>query len=182
MTLRSWLVSPRTRLDVTAGLVDGILNALTLASGRLTGSSGGATLGLTVRIGLAASLTTLFVFYVAHYAELRTDLARSERQLNLAAHGKLASGRLGRWAMKEALAGAGVAAACGLFGAMLPLYLCVVLPGAPWSGLIATIALLGALGAMLARSFYGDMVIWSVAIMAGGAGLTFVGTKLNIAG
>jgi VIT1/CCC1 family predicted Fe2+/Mn2+ transporter len=182
MTLRGWLVSARTRLDVTAGLVDGILNALTLASGRLTGAGGGATLNLTVRIGLAASLTTLFVFFVAHYAELRTELARSEQQLNLTAHGRLASGRLGRWALKEAMAGAAIAAACGLIGAMLPLYLCIILPGAPWSGLAASIILLGLLGAVLAHSFYGNSLVWALAIMVGGSGLTYVGTKLNIAG
>jgi VIT1/CCC1 family predicted Fe2+/Mn2+ transporter len=161
-------------------MVDGILNALTLAAGPLLRSHGGTSFGLACRVGAAAALTTLFVFFVAHYAELRAELVRAERQLNLSSHGPLAASRLGRRALYEAAASATLAAACGLVGAACPLLLSTVLPGPGWIGLCATIVLLGVLGAVLARSFYGSVLFWSFAIMAGGIALTFVGIELNL--
>lgn len=180
MTLRSWLESPRTRLDVVAGMVDGILNALTLAAGPLLRSSGGTSFGLAARVGLAAAMTTLFVFFVAHYAELRAELVRAERQLNLTSHGPLAASRLGRRALYDAAAGATLAAACGLVGAGCPLLLSMMLPGPGWISLCVTIGLLGLLGAALARSFYGSLLFWSGALMAGGVVLTFIGVSLKL--
>ena len=109
MKLQTWAQSPRTRLDITAGLVDGILNALTLASGRLLATDApGATADLAFRVGAASALTTIFVFFVAHYAELRAELARAERELNLLSPRQ--AGDLARWdaqALIEAGAGAG---------------------------------------------------------------------------
>jgi hypothetical protein len=53
----------RNRLDVVAGLIDGILNALTLAAGRLARAGGeGVTLSLALRVSIAAGVTTIFVF------------------------------------------------------------------------------------------------------------------------
>lgn len=181
MNFRNWLGSSRTRLDIVAGLVDGILNALTLAAGRLLARHGGASLDLAVRVGAATATTTLFVFFCAHYAELRAELIRAEHELNLLSHGRLASSRLGRRAAMTALSGAGLAAACGLVGAMAPLLLCVWLPGPRWAGLAITIILLGILGALLARSFYGSAIIWALAIMIGGIFLTAIGMQIDIA-
>ncbi len=46
---------PNYRLDVFAGLIDGILNALALAAGRLLHTGGeGATLSLALRVSVAA--------------------------------------------------------------------------------------------------------------------------------
>lgn len=180
MSIRTWLAAPRLRLDIVAGMVDGILNALTLAAGPLLKPHGGASLGLASRVGAAAALTTLFVFFVAHYAELRAELVRTERQLNLTSHGALAASRLGRRALVEAAASALVAAACGLFGAACPLFLSSALPGPGWLGLGMTIMLLGILGAVLAQSFYGSMLFWSCTIMLGGIVLTFIGIQLNL--
>lgn len=182
MSIRSWMESARTRLDVTAGLIDGILTALTLASGKLLEGSSDPGVGFAFRVGAATSLTTLFVFFVAHYAEMRAEIARAERELNLLAHGKLATSALGRRAVQESFAGALVAAICGLFGAMIPLLLCHVLPDPRWMGLAITVALLGALGAVLARSFHGTMIVWAVALMTGGVLLTWIGLQLDIAG
>jgi hypothetical protein len=53
-------------------LIDGILNALALAAARLVHSGGGGTtLSLALRVSAVAGATTIFVFFVAHYAELR---------------------------------------------------------------------------------------------------------------
>ncbi|CAM5281251.1 hypothetical protein ATER59S_00402 [Aquamicrobium terrae] len=175
-----WLENPRRRLDIAAGVVDGILNALTLAAGTLLKSGHPATIQLAFRIGVASALTTLFVFFVAHYAELRAELDRAERQLNLLSHGPLVSSRLGRKAMAEALGGACVAAVCGFAGSLIPLVFCVFLPGPPWVGIAFTIAILGAMGAALAKSFHGSPLSWTLVIMAGGIVLTMIGFQLNL--
>lgn len=181
MILPSWLTNPRNRLDIVAGLVDGILNALTLAAGRLL-KGGGADMMLIARVGTATALTTVFVFFMAHYAEERAELARAERQLNLTSHGKLATSRLGRRALLEALSGALIAAACGLIGATLSLLLCFWLSDPRWLGLAAVLVLLGLLGALLARSFHGSALFWAAALVIGGAALTYVGVLIDITG
>lgn len=176
-----WALRPRNRLDIVAGFVDGILNALTLAAGRLLGG-GGADLSLAMRVGAATGLTTVFVFFVAHYAELRADLARAEHELNLTSHGQLASSSLGRRALLQSLGGGVLAGACGVGGSMASLLLAVWLSRPVWAGIAADILLLGLLGGALARSFRGSSLIWAIAIMAGGAALTWVGVKIDIAG
>lgn len=181
MTWHRWLSNTRIRLDIVAGLVDGVLNALTLAAGRLLKTDGGASVDLAVRVGAATALTTVFVFFFAHYAELRGEIARAERELNLLSHGQLASSRLGRQALINSLAGASLAALCGLVGAMTPLLLCTLLPGPAWLGLALTIALLGVLGAFLAKSFHGSPALWAFIISVGGVLLTLIGIQIDIA-
>jgi VIT1/CCC1 family predicted Fe2+/Mn2+ transporter len=182
MSFRKWIEGPRTRLDATAGVVDGILTSLTLAAGHLLRPGGGASIGLGVRVGVATALTTLFVFFVAHYSELRAELTRAEHQLSLLSHGKLVATRLGRRSLRSAAAGACVASLCGFAGAIVPLALCASLPPPPWIGMAATIALLGVLGAVLARSFYGPIYLWAILMMLGGLALAYLGTQLNITG
>lgn len=180
MSLRALWRRPRTRLDVTAGLVDGILNALTLASGRVL--KAGVDINLAWRVGAAAAATTLFVFFVAHYAELRAELVRSEKELNLTSHGRLATTALGRRAMLHSCVGASIAAVCGLVGATFPLLICYLLPRPPWLCIAISIALLGLLGLGLARSVHGAGAYWALALVAGGIALTWLGSQLDIAG
>ena len=181
MSFRSWLESSRTRLDITAGVIDGILNALTLAAGRLL-KGGGADFALAWRVGAATAVTTLFVFFVAHYAELRAEIVRAEKELNLMSHGKLAQTALGRRAVLEALAGACLAAFCGLLGAMVPLLLCHFFAEPRWIGIVFTLALLGVMGWILARSVHGAAIYWCSALVAGGIALTWLGVALDITG
>lgn len=174
---------PSNRLDVVAGLIDGILNALALAAGRLVHTAGdGATLSLALRVSIAAGATTIFVFFVAHYAELRLELIRHERELNLTEHGRLAATRLGRRVFRESLSKAILAAVFSLAGALFPLLLCTVLPFPPWLGLAITILALGVLGALLARTFYGSPWAWGGALFIGGIVLALVGMKLDLVG
>lgn len=182
MKFAEWLLSPRHRLDVVAGLVDGILNALTLAAGKLLSWTGGGSFSLVVKVGVATACTTLFVFFVAHYAELRAELVHAERELNLLSHGRLATTRLGRQVLRESFIAATIASFCGLIGAAMPLLLVLLLPGSPLVGLSLTIVLLGALGAVIARSFFGSQCAWASALMVGGLVLTVIGMKLNIVG
>jgi hypothetical protein len=181
MKFRRWLGDPRTRLDIAAGLVDGILNALILAAGRMLKAAGPDPI-LVVRVATATGLTTIFVFFVAHYAELRAELAEAERELNLSQHGRLAASQLGRRALVSAAAGAALAAACGVVGAVGSLVICMALPSPRGAGLVTVIALLALLGALLARSFHGNKLAWAAVIAAGGAALTWIGVQLNIAG
>ncbi len=181
MKVIDWLLSPRHRLDVVAGLIDGILNALTLAAGKLL-ERGGGSLSLVIKVGVATAGTTLFVFFVAHYAELRAELIHAERELNLLSHGRLATTRLGQQVLRESFAAAMIASFCGLIGSAIPLLLSLALPGSPMIGIGVTITLLGVLGAALARSFFGSPAIWALALMIGGVALSFIGVKLNVVG
>lgn len=181
MKLARWLRNPRNRLDIVAGLVDGVLNALILAAGRML-KAAGADLTLAARVGAATGLTTLFVFFVAHYAELRAELTEAERELSLLSHGRLAASRLGRRALISAASGAALAAACGVFGAVGALAICALAPRPRGAGLVIVVLLLGGLGALLARSFHGSRLLWGLSLAAGGALLTWIGVRLNIAG
>lgn len=174
---------PSNRLDVVAGLIDGILNALALAAGRLVHTGGeGATLSLALRVSVAAGVTTIFVFFVAHYAELRLELVRHERELNFTEHGRLAATNLGRRVFLESLYKAVLASAFSLAGALFPLILCTLLPSPPWLGLAITILALGVLGALLAKTFYGSPWLWGICLLIGGVALAIVGTKLDLVG
>lgn len=181
MTLRQWLRAPGTRLDIVAGLVDGVLNALILAAGRML-KAAGVDLLLMLRVGAATGLTTLFVFFVAHYAERRAELAEAERELSLGGHGRLAASQLGRRAVVSAAGGATLAAGCGVCGAVGALAICDLLAWPRGIGLVAVIGLLALLGGLLARSFHGSRLMWAAGVGGGGAILTWIGILLNIAG
>ena len=180
MMLPAYVISSRMRLDIVAGLVDGILNALILAAGRIVGHGDAPDFGLVARVSIATGLTTVLVFFLAHYAELRAELVRAERELNLLTHGQLATSRLGRKALRSAAAAALVAAACGIVGATVSLVLCIWLPGPPWVGLIAIFVLLGLLGALLAKSFYGSAIVWGISVASCGVILAIAGVKIGI--
>jgi predicted membrane protein (TIGR00267 family) len=177
--IQRWLHKRHNRLDIVAGLIDGILTALTLAAAKIL-HAGSLTLGLAGKVGAFSAFTTIFVFFVAHYVELRAELVRAERELNLLSHGQLATTQLGRQVLREAAAGAAVASVCSLLGAMLPLLLALVFPGMPLAGLALTVLLLGILGALLAWSTFGSPTIWAIAMMLGGVVLAVVGVKLDI--
>jgi len=174
---------PSNRLDVVAGLIDGILNALTLAAGKLTHAGGeGATLSLALRVSVAAGATTIFVFFIAHYAQLRLDLIRHERELNFTEHGKLAATRLGRRVFMDSLLRAMLASGFSLVGALFPLVLCVIAPSPAWLGLAITIITLSGLGALLARTIHGSPLLWGVAHFVAGIVLALLGMRLNLVG
>jgi VIT1/CCC1 family predicted Fe2+/Mn2+ transporter len=183
MSVFDFIRHPNNRLDVVAGLIDGILNALALAAGRLVQAGGeGATLSLSLRVSIAAAATTVFVFFVAHYAQLRLELVRHERELNFTAHGKLAATSLGRRVFLESLYKALLASVFSLAGALFPLLLCTLLPSPAWLGLAITIVALGGLGALLARTIYGSPWAWGIGLFIGGILLAFIGMKLNLVG
>lgn len=180
MMWRLYFNNSRARLDIVAGLVDGILNALILAAGRIVSGDNALDIGLVIRVAVATGLTTVMVFFLAHYAELRAELVRAERELNLLTRGRLATSKLGQQALHSAAEGALIAAVCGIVGAATSLLLCIYLPGPPWIGLIAIFVLLGLLGALLAKSFYGSPLVWGISVILCGVVLSFVGVKIGI--
>lgn len=182
MNILRWLFSTRNRLDIVAGLIDGVLNALTLAAARLYSGSGQISFALVVKVGAATAFTTIFVFFVAHYAQLRAELVHSARELNLTSRGHLAATKLGRQIAFESFIGAVIAAVCGLFGASVPLVLRAALPAPPAVSLGLTIALLGILGISLARGVSGSPWLWALSLMLGGIAITALGIKLDIVG
>lgn len=175
------LAAPENRLDLIAGLIDGILTALAFAAGRLIEGSG-ATFDLAIRVALATGLANAFVFFFAHYAELRADLVGYERQLNFLSHGKLAASSLGRRALRQSLASGATAAVWTILGALIALIVCIWIPQPRWTGPLIDVALLGALGVLLARSLHGSKWKWAISLMAGGLVLTAAGVELNVAG
>lgn len=163
------------------GFVDGILNALTLAAASILHQGRAIGAGFTVRVGLFALATAGFVLFVARYADARTELVRQARQLNLASHGHLASTRLGRAVLREALGDATIASIASFLGAVVPLAVASALPQHSWVALLVAIALLAALGSVVAVVIHGRRVYWSIALGSGGLLLTLVGLALRIA-
>lgn len=179
MRFGEWLRDARNRLDVVAGLIDGILNVLTLAAAKLM-NEGGLTLAVAGKLAAVTACTTGFVFFVAHYAQLRSELLRSARQLNLLSHGRLATTKLGRQILLEAILAACVASVCGVVGSAVPIVLALLLPQIPIVGIVLTVALLGVLGWALALSVSGSPFFWAAGLMLGGIAVTVIGAKLSI--
>jgi VIT1/CCC1 family predicted Fe2+/Mn2+ transporter len=176
-----WIRDSRNRLDIVAGLVDGILNALTLAAAKLV-TQGSLTLSLVGKVAAVTGCTTSFVFFVAHYAELRSELVRAARDLNLASRGQLATTRLGKQIFYEALWDAVVASVCGVIGSVIPLAISLAIPQVPVVGIALTIAILGVLGWLLGLSVFGSAALWSGGLILGGIVVTAIGVQLNILG
>jgi hypothetical protein len=93
-------------LPIVLGLLDGITNALGLAARSILSEGSAAGLGLALRIAAFALVTAVFAVFVARYVELRADLIRAGRQLNLLDRGALAATRLGQSAFRGALSDA----------------------------------------------------------------------------
>jgi predicted membrane protein (TIGR00267 family) len=175
-----WLLDPRHRFASVVGLTDGILTALTLASGKLLASNGRITLGLSVRIAIAASSSGMFIFFTAEYARLRGELVHASKQLNLASHGHLATTQLGNAVRREAVNSALVSSIFNFLGAFIPLSIAVAFPLFPRLPVVIAVAALGALGAALAHTIHGRMAFWALALMTAGAFLALVGVKIHV--
>jgi predicted membrane protein (TIGR00267 family) len=180
MKIVAWLSHPKHRLDLVAGLCDGILTALILAAGKLLNGGDSVSVGLALRVATAATLTGGFAFFVAHYADLRGELVRAERQLNLMSHGHFVSTRLGRAVLRDAWRGALITSSCSFFGAMLPLMISAMLPKPTWLGVAVAIGTLALLGIFLAKAVYGSPTRWALILAIAGALLSLVGVKLEI--
>jgi len=180
--MKAWaaLFGPHYRLDLVAGLSDGILTALVLGAGHMLPGRLPMDPGLALRVGTAAAVSSAFVFLVAHYAELRGKLVEAERQLNLTKHGQFATTRLGRAALIEAMVGALIASLSTFCGALLPLLVGAFMPQVRWLAIVVALLALGLLGYFLARMVYGHPLYWMIALTVGGILLALLGMRLNI--
>ncbi len=165
---------------VVLGLADGVLTALTLTAGRLTTSGETMRLGMAARIAASALASGAFVFFVARYAQLRGELVHAERQLNLLSHGHLASTRLGRSILREALWTAVLSSVSGFFGSLIPLLTAVGFPMVRWGGILTSLTSLGIMGVALAHAVHGNHLRWCVGMVLGGAASTALGIELHI--
>ncbi|WP_051095370.1 hypothetical protein [Streptomyces sp. LaPpAH-108] len=173
-------LAARSTLPLVLGLVDGLLNALTLAAASLVGSGTPVTAGLAVRVGLAALTTAAFAVFVADYADRRAYLMRASRQLNLTRRGQLATTRLGRLAMRRSLLATVIACTASFGGATLPLLAGAALPGFSWIVAVLAVVALAVLGAALGRLFAGSVVRWAGVLGVGGVAVTWIGVWLHI--
>ncbi len=180
MRIFASLSQPEYRLDLVAGLCDGILSALILTAGRLLRSEESITIGLALRVAVAGTLTGTFAFFVAHYADLRSELVRAERQLNLVSHGQFASTQLGRAALRDSYFAALVVGICGFLGALIPLMVSAAIPKPQWIGIVVAIGTLALLGIFLAKAVYGNPIRWVLVLVLAGVLLSAIGVELKI--
>lgn len=162
------------------GLTDGILNALTLASGHFV-SGRRPTITLSLRIAFGSALCGVFVFFTAEYTRLRGELLEGERQLNFAANGAVATSSLGRQVRREAMVSALFSSIANFAGATLPLWVGVVLPGSPLLAILPSIVALGILGACIAHAIRGRCTVWTLALVLAGIAFSMLGIWLDIA-
>jgi len=167
-------------LPLVLGLTDGILTALILTSGTLINPTRHVTISLALRIAISALASSAFVFFVARYSELRTQLVDAERQLNLTSHGQLATGKLGSAVRRQAVIAAVISSVSSFLGALIPLAASVVLPMSRWSGVIVALAALGFLGIGLAKAVFGNAFRWCAVLIVGGICLFLLGVRLKI--
>jgi hypothetical protein len=173
---------PLPILPLVLGVSDGILNALILAAGAiLHGPHGRLSITLAARVGVAACVTAGFTMFVAYYAEARAHLVRSSRQLNLTEPARLAASSLGRSIFNESIFATVVAATASLVGAAFPLLLGTLLPVPPWTTLVLTVGLLGAVGWLIGATLSANRTRWLTVMVIGGAIVTAVGAVLDIA-
>jgi VIT1/CCC1 family predicted Fe2+/Mn2+ transporter len=138
------------------------------------------TAGLAVRVAIVAAIPGAFIFFIAHYAALRGELVEAERQLSMTTHGRLASSRLGKSALREAAARGLLASASGFCGALLPLIIGSSLPGFRWLAIAVALGFLALLGAFLAKTVYGKPLRWGGGMLFSGAVLAYLGVHLGI--
>lgn len=170
----------RQLLPVVLGLSDGVLTALTLATGSLVDPERHIAMSMAMRISASAFATGAFVFFVARYSQLRAELVVAERQLNLTSHGRLASSKLGRAVLREAIAAALLSSVSSFVGAMIPLLVAALVPSHGWAALAAALVTLALLGAGLAKVSLGSPLYWSSTLVAGGVLLSVLGAELRI--
>lgn len=170
----------RLMLPVALGLSDGILNALTLAASRLTSNASAMTTSLAIRIAIATAVASVFMLFVAEYAQLRRELVRADTQLNVLAPGRMAMSRQGFVVLREALVMASVSGFCALIGSGAPLLLASSFGVGGRVALAAAIIVLALLGGLIAHAVYGSWLRWTAAMAIGGVAVAALGMWLHI--
>lgn len=173
------IVAKEYEFAAVLGLTDGILTALTLAAGRIIGSRTGLSVSLGLRVATASALAGGVVFFTAELARRNHELVHAEKQLNLLSHGRLATTRLGHFVLVESSKASIVVIASNFSGALLP-FLVGLISHFAWIPICFALALLSALGVIIAEVTYRSRILWGVSLMIAGASLTVLGLWLRI--
>jgi VIT1/CCC1 family predicted Fe2+/Mn2+ transporter len=168
-------------LPLSLGLADGILNALTIATGVVLHGARDLDISLAGRVALVAFVTSGFTVFVAEYAQRRAQVARAEVQLNMTSSGRLATSRLGRAVIAESVVASAIASSASLVGALVPLGIGTVSQQYAWFALVFAVVALALLGAALAHVVGGSRSRWASVMAMSAVVLAFVGDKLHIA-
>jgi predicted membrane protein (TIGR00267 family) len=178
--MKTGLLKRREAFAAVLGLMDGMLTAVTLSAGRLVQAHDALSFSLAMRVAVASAVAGGAVFFTAELARRNHELVHAERQLSLLSHGKLASTRLGHFALVESSRAALIVVGSNFAGALFPLIVGLLFPRLPWISIGLTIASLGILGEVVARKTYRSRVLWISSLMLAGAGLSALGVWLRI--
>jgi hypothetical protein len=177
----AWLARREHRLALVLRVADGILTALLLTANRLLRSNAGPVdLRLAVRVAVFTLASGAFTFFVARLTELRYELLRAERQLNIVTPGRLVATDLGRAARGLVLRQTAIASGASFLAALVLVGLAALVAGAPWLALAFSFAVLGATGAVVGRSVRGSAALWAGGLVLGGLAVTAIGVWLDL--
>lgn len=172
--MRNRLIFP-----ITIGLSDGIITALMLVSGDILRGDH-ILLGLALRVAYGSSFVGTFSYFIAQYSELRGELSRTSRQLNLKSPSYLIRSKLGRDIIVESVTGAAAAGFFGFVGALIPLITNVVDPMDPILSLISAEASLAVLGIGIGKAVRGNYVFWVIMMFVIGIVVAWAGNYLYL--
>lgn len=173
-------LSRRQAFAMILGLTDGVLTALTLATGRMLQSHSDLSLSLALRVAAASALAGGVVFLTAELAQRNYELVHAERELNLATRGYLATTRLGHFVFVESLGAAVIVSASTFAGTLAPLFVGVRFRHLTLAPICFAVALLGLLGALIAGVTYRSRARWTFGLIGAGTCLAFIGFWLHV--
>ncbi|MCL4353467.1 hypothetical protein M1615_03325 [Patescibacteria group bacterium] len=161
------------------GVVDGVLTALTLTSGKII-EGGILDYSLAFRIAAVTAVASSFIYFIAEYVQLRRELINAEKQLNIVSHGKFATTSLGKTVFVEVSVGMGISCIFGFIGALIPLSTNILFPNITGLSIAVSLTTLGLLGLVIARIIYANVFRWTIGLISVGIGLSVVGAVLHI--
>lgn len=167
-------------LPIVLGFSDGILTVLTFAANRLMDVNTQISMDLTMRISLGVLIPNIFIYFIASYAELRSQLIHAEKQLNLTVRGKFATTKLGKQVIIDAVWACTLGSIAAFLGAFIPLSIANIFPQYRLIPIIIALFMLVLLGFGLARAVYGNLLRWSLVLFFSGLALCYIGLKLHI--
>ncbi len=162
---------------ITIGLSDGIITALMLVSGDILRGEY-VYLGLALRVAYGSSFVGTFSYFIAQYSELRGELSRTSRQLNLRSSSYLLKSKLGRDIIFESVLGAASAGFFGFVGALIPLLPDVLIPNMPLFAIGFSEASLAVLGIGIGRAVRGNYIFWIILMASIGLLVAWAGNYL----
>ncbi len=162
---------------ITIGLSDGIITALMLVSGDILRGEH-VLLGLALRVAYGSSFVGTFSFFIAQYSELRGELSRSSKQLNLRSPSYLIRSKVGRDIIFESVLGASAAGFFGFVGALIPLIPDVFFPSMPIVAIGFAEGSLAVLGLGIGRAVRGNYIFWIIMMFIIGLVVAWAGDYL----